>query len=527
MALKSSLEIERKYDVEETLELPDLAAIGPVREDGTAILRAVYFDTADNVLAENLTVLRRRSGGGDEGWHVKRPGDAGGRAETHAPLGDASHADVPPDEIVDVVRELIGNRPLQPIARLTTDRATLTVLSDEGSALAAVTDDVVSATDVRRGILRVWREWEVELSEDLAQRPDDGALLLDRIEKILLTAGAEPARSASKLARALGRTSLAAAPSQPDTHQPDTHQPDPDRSDAATQDPRDRTALEVSNSILGDLLDRLENAEPSVRSDDDDSVHAMRIVVRRVRGVLAAFRGVWDADRIRALRAQLRQLGDVLGAARDAEVRGIRARALLEQDTFAAGDADARRRLVDDQHGEYEAHRTELVQFLDSADYATVMSELRELQHAPPTTELAGEPARPALRKVLRREQRRSTRRLAHADRSDLDALHAARKAARRLRYVAEALSDGETPVLGAKVRSLAEAAERVQDVLGNHRDATLFLDRLAEASTQATEAGENGAVYTSLKNTERGNSRDALAEVDAAEKDLARAAQA
>jgi CHAD domain-containing protein len=515
MAVRTVIEIERKYDIDAEVPVPDLSEIAPVRAEETVVMRAVYFDTPQNDLASKLTVLRRRSGGTDEGWHVKKPADTG-RTEFHVPLDSTTSEQTPPEEIVEVVRDLLGDGPLQEIARLTTERATVTLLGENGAALAEVTDDLVSATDVRSGILRVWREWEVELAEDGPTDPVEQNSLLDAIEAVLLAAGAQTSRSASKLARSLGRYSLSV--DEPETSADAETGTEP-AAPAETSAPA--TALGAANTILANLTALLRAAEPEVRADEDDAVHGMRILTRRLRGVLAAFRGVWEPDAVDALRAQLRQLGDVLGTVRDAEVRRSRALNVLGD----AGDApDAHRRLVDDTLGEYEALHTDLVRFLDSSDFAELLGALDALAAAPATSDLATVKPRPALRSALHRQQDRALRRLKGVDRSDLVALHTARKAARRLRYVAEALSAGDAPVFGAKARRVAVAAEQVQDLLGTHRDATLFVQRLAETSAQAAEAGENVEIYTKLEKSEGARAAEASDAITGAKKGLAKA---
>jgi CYTH domain-containing protein len=74
-------EVERKYDIEPGGLLPPLVDADPplrVTEPVTIHLEAVYFDTPDLRLARRGSTLRRRTGGEDEGWHLKLP--AGGIA---------------------------------------------------------------------------------------------------------------------------------------------------------------------------------------------------------------------------------------------------------------------------------------------------------------------------------------------------------------------------------------------------------------------------------------------------------------
>ena len=206
MAVTSQLESERKYDVDEWTELPDLSRVAKVEREEPVMLRAVYFDTADGALAAARMTLRRRTGGKDEGWHLKTPEGEGGRREHQAPLGDASDSE-PPAELLEPVGDILGGRPVGEIARLHTQRTVVTLVR-EGQPIAEVADDLVSATDVRTGILRVWREWECELLDGAPEADEERLGLLDRIEGLLLSAGARPASAASKLARATGRSGL-------------------------------------------------------------------------------------------------------------------------------------------------------------------------------------------------------------------------------------------------------------------------------------------------------------------------------
>ena len=207
MAVTSQLESERKYDVDEWTEPPpELSRVGKVEREEPVMLRATYFDTPDGALAAARMTLRRRTGGKDEGWHLKTPEGADGRREHHAPLGDPATTQ-PPAELLEPVRSLVGEASFIEIARLHTERIVLKLVRD-GREIAEVADDLVSATDVHTGVLRVWREWECELLEGAPEEDEERAGLLDRIEGLLLSAGARPATSVSKLARATGRSRL-------------------------------------------------------------------------------------------------------------------------------------------------------------------------------------------------------------------------------------------------------------------------------------------------------------------------------
>ena len=139
------LEIEQKFDVGEDFTRPDFGALPGVTAEApvTYHLAATYFDTPGTRLAANKITLRRRTGGTDEGWHLKLPEGAGSRRELHEPLGDSR--DKVPERFASRVAEVTGGLPLAPIATLDTERTVVTLRAEDGHVVAEVADDVVSA----------------------------------------------------------------------------------------------------------------------------------------------------------------------------------------------------------------------------------------------------------------------------------------------------------------------------------------------------------------------------------------------
>ncbi len=179
--------------------MPGVATIGDpeVRE-----LDARYLDTAEMDLARAGYALRRRSGGPDEGWHIKGPHIDGGRVEQHWPLGDdEADAIVVPDAILEELTR-VTDADLWLIARIRNTRTAYALRAADGSLLAEFVDDRVTAIDERTDTERVWREWEFELGPTVAAEAREA--IFAAVDAAVAAVGGREAASASKLARALG-----------------------------------------------------------------------------------------------------------------------------------------------------------------------------------------------------------------------------------------------------------------------------------------------------------------------------------
>ncbi|MCP2030978.1 CHAD domain-containing protein [Okibacterium sp. HSC-33S16] len=509
---RAQTEIERKYDVDRNAVVPELigiAGIASVEVHDPVSLEAVYYDTANNDLARRRIIIRRREGGGDAGWHIKKPA-AEGRTELHWPVGEDTG--VVPDAVLEPVRACIRDRELTPIARIATRRTAIHLLDAAGVGVVELADDEVEGTDIRNGALRTWREWEVELLSGAPDTEEGRTVLLDQIERMLGAAGVQPSPSVSKMARTLGVDSLTDVPLALDVASDETLNPTDVSGTRADLEPG-RVASVVVPAIA-DLVRALEDADPAARADEPDAVHQMRTTVRRLRSVLAAFRRIFDRSATDDLRSHLKRLGFALGEARDAEVRGLRAAAYLDDLPAQQDDEDARARLVDGAQSEYRQAHDRLRRVLTSSEYFRLLDALDEFVARPPLTEAAAQAPRKAVRKTIAREIRRVRKRAdaLHADGGDLEVqLHAVRRAARRLRYTAEAVVASAD--VGSKYARVAEAGELVQDTLGEHRDCVLFAQHLILTSNRADAEGEKTFVYGVLAEVNARKGEEALAE--------------
>lgn len=196
-----SVEIEVKLDVEADTPTPDwreLEGVASVGEPETRDLDARYFDTSGFALANAGYALRRRTGGHDEGWHLKGPRTGAGRVELGWPLGEGES--MPAGLRAHVAT--VTDDPVRPIARVRNRRVATALLDEQGGVVAEFLDDHVETVDEATGTVRRWREWEIELGP---AAPQDATGFLAAVEQVARDAGARPALSESKIGRALGR----------------------------------------------------------------------------------------------------------------------------------------------------------------------------------------------------------------------------------------------------------------------------------------------------------------------------------
>ncbi len=478
-------ETERKYEADQAAGLPslrDLPMVAAESEVAEQVLDAEYYDTEDLRLIRAGITLRRRTGGDDAGWHLKLPAGPDSRDEIRLPLGRAGRR--VPAELAGLVRARARGQALRPVALISTKRQLTKLLDESGSSLAEVAADEVSAQSLgATTALSQWHEVEVELT-------GGGRPLLEAADQVLRRHGLRPAGRAAKLERALADRMPAAGLPEPPALGADA-------------------AAVVLDYARGQLA-RLEAADPQVRRDAPDSVHQMRVAIRRLRSTLRAFPQVLRPDDTGPAGAELRWLGGVLGQARDGEVLAGRL-----TDTVAGlppelviGPVQARLR----SHFEpvEAAGRAAALKALDSRRYLRLLDQLDQLLADPPLAGQAGLPAAEVLPAAVRRMRRRVRRRMHAARRAPAGpgrdtALHGARKAAKDARYAAEAAE----AACGRDAGRFATRMKKLQTVLGDQHDAVVAQDTIRELAAQAQLAGESSFSFGVLHEREQ---RQALA---------------
>lgn len=432
-AVQLTVEYERKLEAPSGFELPDLGGV-PLEP---RVFSSVYHDTAARSLARAGITLRRRTERGRSVWQLKLPVD-GARHELEEPGGPAG----PPERLRALIRAHERHGAVEPVAELRTRRHGALVTRNGTSA--EVTVDEVSVMDAQRV-----ESTFVELEVELKQGEPEG---LARIAKELERAGARKTAGEPKLFRVLSVEPRAERRKQP---------------------------FAALCALLRTQLDEILAHDPGTRlGKDPESLHDMRVAIRRSRALLRAGRTLVASD-TQMLDLELKWIGAVLGDVRDLDVMLERLRegaALLDP-----ADRAAAARLLRSLERRRGRARRALSKALDGERYAQLLDRFEATLAAlePSATQVA-------LQRLARRELKKLAGAVAAAGASPSDeVLHALRKRGKRVRYAHE-LAGRPKVVRRAKV---------LQDVLGEHQDSAVAEEHLrsladAAAADEALAAG-------------------------------------
>ncbi len=440
-------ERELKRSVPSEAELPGLGDAIPGVELGPAEQVRVddrYVDTADLRLARWGVTLRWRTG---TGWTLKLPrpdlGKAGGLDRDELVL--SGRATAPPARALALVSGFTRGEPLVPVALLSKDRTARRWLLPDGSLLAELVDDRVTASVLipaaGGGAEVEFREIEVELA------PDADPALLDLVAERLPV---DPDDTAlPKLVRVLG----SAAQAPPDVVVPPV--------------PGDPAAADVVRTAIASSVRRLVTCLPDVHLDTDpEGVHQSRVAIRRLRSDLRTFGALLVAGSVDELRNELSWLGGELGSVRDADVLGeqLRRRLGAHPEIDAEAAAGVLQLLARQRKAAVAAATKEIVGPRSMA----LLDALVALAADPPLVPAAGGPAVTVLPPLVDRSWRKLRRHVRQLDDPPADeALHQTRILAKRVRYAAEAVG----PAAPKEAAYFARHAAKIQTVLGDQHD--------------------------------------------------------
>ncbi|WP_280689399.1 CHAD domain-containing protein [Kitasatospora sp. GAS204B] len=451
--------------------LPKVAEIVDGEAEETVL---VCHDTPDlRLLAHGRTLS-----GPDPDWRLTLPDGT----ERHAPPGAAV-----PVELADQLRAYAGGRTPRPVLRLRIRRSRTLLRDRAGRTLAELdrTETLAQPLSANPGPGRLagWTGTEVRLVHG---RPRLLAVLDAQLRAQGL-ASAPGGTPTDLLARAGVRRTGAG----------------PARKPAAG------TAGAALAGYLRTQCAELLALDAAVRRDEPDAVHRMRVCCRRLRSALTAGQKLLRGSRAGRTADELRWLGQVLGLARDAEATGERLAEACAQLPSAAAPQQLAAELAARFRRRYAAAYRQVREVLDSERYFQLLDAVRWIADRPPLRRRARH-GRGELERLLRREQRRVDRRMRLALARPVgpgrdEALHAARKAAKRARYTAELAG----PIPAAR---LARRMRALQEALGGYQDAVLAEQLLPELAAEAHAEGENTFGYGVLHAAQRPAAAAALA---------------
>ena len=459
--MQTTLEHERKLEAPEGFELPDLG--GEPLEP--RVFTSIYHDTADRSLARAGITLRRRTERGKSVWQLKLPVN-GARLELEEPGGPTG----PPDRLRALLRAHERRAVLAPVAELRTRRHGSLVTRN--GLTAEVTVDEVTVMDAQR-VASEFVELEIELRDG---QPDG----LKGIAKELERAGARARDLTPKLFRVLALEPRARA----------------------------KTPFEMLRRRLREQFDQILAHDPGTRlGTDPESLHDMRVAVRRARSLLRAGRPLIASD-TQMLSLELQWLGSVLGDVRDLDV--LLARLRNEAAGLDAADRAAAGRLLRTLERQRTRVRRTLLKALDGQRYDTLVDRFDEV-----ITTLEPNASTVTLKSLAQRELKRLRRDVrALEENPPDDALHALRKRGKRTRYAYELSGD----------KTVVKHAKAFQDVLGEHQDSVVAEERLRALSHDAP--ADQALAAGLLVEQERGHRADARASWRKAWRRLDRAAK-
>jgi len=248
----------------------------------------------------------------------------------------------------------------------------------------------------------------------------------------------------------------------------------------------DRSAALGARLVALAYLDQAAGALARLdQPEDHEALHDFRVAVRRLRSTLRAYRPLVAGSVTRRQRRRLRDMGDRTNAGRDAEVQVAWLRE--QEGRLAPRERHGWRWLVERLEARRAAEYAETLEEV-RADFPGIARRLRRrLEEYRARVPPAGEPEEQRFGDVaghaLGTAAAEFADRLAAVrDPSDAAAAHAARIAAKRVRYVVEPVAD-RVPGGPSVVRRL----KSLQDLLGELNDCHVLE---AEIGAGVSEAG-------------------------------------
>jgi triphosphatase len=456
--VRSGREIEIKFKSDLTAQ--DLAsrlqAIDGVAETGTQDLRTSYFDTPSNNLRESGIALRvRRKGRSAPLQGIKSLNASGSDPFARKEIEVRCKGDMPDLSLFEKrtaakLRGIVGNSPLELKFETRLKRQTKLVSWGHSKVELAFDEGHVVNGETRLAL----NEAELELKS---------GSVTDLCELAIKLASELPLRLDFISKAEKGFHAISNKPATPARSTP-------------IKFPSDSTLADAVAAIISNTLAHFTSNWASLReTDNPESIHQMRVALRRLRSGLWMFGKVLPRSHFTDLSAAIKKTAKILGPAREVDVY----RAALEQgplaDAYPPPVRDALLAALEECRQAAYAQARALIESADATVFVLgIQCRLAEgnWQKGVPDGTL-NMPIQKLAKRVLRKLHSRVLKRgKGLAGLSDEDH-HELRIALKNLRYGADFF--GELLGHRKKRKSLADTLSGLQDILGDLNDAANF----------------------------------------------------
>ena len=443
----------------------------------------VYADTADWRLHRGGYSLRVRGHSGTFEATLKSITTSTAalkrRTEVSAKVPTTDFEDIRELEgpIGRVVRAMAGSHPLQQLVEIRTQRSTFG-LSVGGARVGEIVLDSTTIP-IEGGEPARLQRVEVEVAPEAVERLH---LFVEEFrESCGLTAAPMSKLDVGFLAT--GRSPSASLDFGPTTVGPEV------------------STGELAFAVLREQFEIFLRKEPGTRfREDPEELHDMRVATRRMRAALGLFGDALPV-RLGRLGDELKWVAGVLGGVRDLDVQLDQVDA-WERD-FPPADRSSfqtLRGLLEDKRRSAEAA---MIAALDSARYERLVARFAALLRRGPLRRSV--PSRTPILVAGPDVVARPYRRFRKAGRgliteSPPEAFHKLRIRAKRLRYALEFTE----PVYGKRAKALIKRLTALQDLLGEHQDAQVAMQRLCSLVEEHGPELEPNVVFAMGRVAER-----------------------
>ncbi|MCY3780837.1 MAG: CHAD domain-containing protein [Chloroflexi bacterium] len=284
----------------------------------------------------------------------------------------------------------------------------------------------------------------------------------------------------------------------------------------------DKTAIlptdpvaEAGRKVFAGQIRRMQRQEAGSRTGEDiESVHRMRVAIRRMRSLLKLLPDFYRVGTVSKIEGGLREIARALGRIRDLDVL------ILDLENFSATQPPEQQAqilsVIDRLDQRRDNRRKRLNALFDSKGYARFLRQLSRFGKTP------GRGARRIKRRRAPHQLRHVLPLLLHQrmarvkaydtvlPSSDINDLHELRVEFKQLRYAVEFFE----PVLGSSAGRFLRSVKAMQDFLGRIQDISVFMEAVSRLKRLTPEQAAALESYREARKAEQDRLRDQFEEI-------------